>query len=528
MNIPQMKITPELVIEMVFRRRWMIILPLAVALVVGIHLALTMPKTYEASTLILVERQRVPEAYVRPIVTADLGERISTISQQILSRSNLEKIISDFGLFSGPSYEGVFLEDKIAALRSRITVEVSRDRRRGAGDSFTISFKGRDPELVTRVTNGLTASFIDANLKERETQALGTSEFLDTEMEAMRTRLEELEKVIENFRRTHMGELPEQLDTNLRILDRLQATLNTRQQNLREARIRLNELTSQASPSTPSVVVIGGERGAGRGAASLQELKSELDSLRARYTERHPDIQRMVRLIADLEARETERAGTAGDTPDIPVERMAQARELRREIETYERDIVDLQEQLALYQRRVENTPRREQELFTLRRDYQNIQSSYNSLLARKIEADIAVNLERRQKGEQFRIVDLAQVPERPIAPDMQKLFLISAALGLGIGGGLAFLFEFVLKPPFRKAEDLETAFGLPVISSIPRILQRRHTVFKWVEHGAVIVFCVITVGLLALFGIIALKGTEPVAELLKIIAGNYYLGSLV
>jgi polysaccharide chain length determinant protein (PEP-CTERM system associated) len=528
MKSPQVKITPELVIEMVFRRRWLIILPLAAALVVGIHLALTMPRVYEASTLILVERQRVPEAYVRPIVTADLSERITTISQQILSRSNLEKIISDFGLFSGPSHEGAFMEDKIAALRNRITVEVSRDRRRSAGDSFTLSFQGRDPELVTRVTNGLAASFIDANLLERETQALGTSDFLDTEMEAMRTRLEELEKVIENFRRTHMGELPEQLDTNLRIMDRLQNTLNTRQQNLREARIRLNELTSQASATAPSVVVIGGERGIDRGTASLQELKSELDSLRTRYTERHPDIQRMVRLIADLEAREAERARAAGDTPSVPVERMAQARELRREIETYERDIADLQDQLALYQRRVENTPRREQELLTLRRDYQNIQSSYNSLLARKIEADIAVNLERKQKGEQFRIVDPAQVPERPIAPDMQKLFLISVALGLGIGGGLAFLFEFVLKPPFRRAEDLETAFGLPVISSIPRILRRRHIVLKWVENGAAIVFCVITVGLLALFGMIALKGTEPVAELLKIIAGNYYLVSLV
>ncbi|MCJ8502127.1 XrtA system polysaccharide chain length determinant [Desulfatitalea alkaliphila] len=520
MSMPA-KITPDLIIDMVVRRRWMILLPLAAALIVGIYLAFTMPRTYEAKTLILVEPQRVPEAFVRSIVTADPGERISTISQQIMSRTNLEKVISDFNLFSEPAQANMFMEDKIAAMRRQISVEVIRDRR--GTDAFSIAFKGRDPELVTRVTNGLAGSFINANIVVRESQAAGTSEFLDAELTAMRDRLEILEGNIETYRRTNMGELPEQLDTNLRILDRLQENLSSRQQNLRDARARLSDLTNQASARGPSVVVIGGDRRGDEGGASLQELKAQLDAMRARYTERHPDIQRLIRQIEDLEAREAQRlAADDGSTPpaaNVPIEVRAQVSEVRREIQALEREIDELQGQVAYYKRRIENTPRREQELLGLRRDYENIQASYNSLLARKIEADIAVNMERKQKGEQFRVVDPAQVPQRPIAPDVRKMFMMTMALGLAIGGGLVFLTEFVIKPSYRKPEDLEAEYGLPVITAIPRIMRRRDKVLKWANVCASAVFGVVVLGLVGLFGLLTVKGVEPVAALLQKIA---------
>jgi polysaccharide chain length determinant protein (PEP-CTERM system associated) len=517
MNKPAIKVTPELVMDTIFRRRWMIIIPLALSLVVGIYLALTTPRTYEAMTFILVEPQRVPEAFVRSIVTADPSERIGTIAQQILSRSNLEKIIHDYRLFSEPSQANMFMEDKIGVLRKQINIEVVRDRRgRGGGDAFSISFKGKDPELVTRVTNALAASFINANLMVRESHAVGTSEFLDAEMEAMRVRLEQLEGNIEIYRRTYMGELPEQLDTNLRILDRLQNSLAARQQSLRDARVRLSDLTTYAR--NPSVVVIGGDRRDGS-TASLQELQEELDALRARYTERHPDIQRMIRMIADLEAKEAARIAAddgAESVANIPIELRAQVNEINREIETLQTDIRDIQAQIAIYEVRIENTPKREQELLGLRRDYENIRSSYNSLLSRKIESDIALNMERKQKGEQFRIVDRAQVPKRPVAPDLQKMFMITLLVGFALGGGLAFLFEFVIQPSFRKPHEIEEAFGLPVMTAIPLILGRQQIFRQWCNKVASIVMVVVTAGLIAVFGVIALQGTETVIGMLN------------
>ena len=160
----------------------------------GMFLSIKLPKIYEASTLILVMPQRVPSNFVQSIVTTDIDSRINTISQQILSRSNLKKVMEEFDLFSDPKYSDMFLEDKYADLRERINVEVNRADRRKEADAFSISFKGPEPKTVMAVTNRLAGSFIDENLKVREAQAMGTSDFLAAELITKRKRLEEVEQ----------------------------------------------------------------------------------------------------------------------------------------------------------------------------------------------------------------------------------------------------------------------------------------------------------------------------------------------
>lgn len=140
-------------IEVALKWRWLIIIPFCIAMVVGTYLAFTLPAIYEASTLILIEPQAVPDDYVRSIVTSDINARISAISHQILSRTNLEKVIRDFGLFASPEYLDMAPEDKISDLRESIDVKISRQRR--ATDAFTIAFRGKVPETVMRVANGL-------------------------------------------------------------------------------------------------------------------------------------------------------------------------------------------------------------------------------------------------------------------------------------------------------------------------------------------------------------------------------------
>jgi capsular polysaccharide biosynthesis protein len=158
------------------------------------------------------------------------------------------------------------------------------------------------------------------------------------------------------------------------------------------------------------------------------------------------------------------------------------------------------------YQKRVENTPKREQELLSLRRDYQNIQNSYDSLLSRKLEADIAVNMERKQKGEQFRIIDPAKLPQKPVSPDMAKLFLFSVAAGLGLGGGIAFLLEF-LNSSFRKPDDIENNYGLSVLVTVPRIYQARQRIYRKIDIVGSVVTSFVAAGLFGIFAIICIKG---------------------
>ncbi len=209
-------ITPDQIIEIILRRRWYIILPFIVSMIAGIFYTTTLTKVYEARTLILIQAQRVPENYVQAIVDSDTSSRLNTLSQQIMSRTNLEKIIKDFRLFAEPQYENVFMEEKIESLRRKISIDITRDRR--GADAFSISYRGGEPEKVMKVANGLARYFIDENLKVREAQAFGTSDFLDDELNNMRLKLEEVEEVLKQYRSRYMGELPEQLETNLRIL----------------------------------------------------------------------------------------------------------------------------------------------------------------------------------------------------------------------------------------------------------------------------------------------------------------------
>ncbi len=506
MNEKQLKITPEFILGLVMRRRWFILLPFCLALMGGIFFTMVTPRIYEAKTLILVEGQRVPQNFVQSIVTEDTSERINTLSQQILSRTNLEKIVKEFSLFTGPEHAKMYVEDKVAILRKNIFVNVITDRRRQT-DAFEISFKGKDPQKVMRVVNGLAASFIDENLKVRESQALGTSAFLESELGSMRVRLEQLEEKIKNYRKANMGELPEQLETNLRILERLQDNLSDRQASNREAKIRLSDLSNQATSRQPSVVVIGGGQRPQEGGATMDELIAELENLQSRYTDKHPDIIRLKKQIAEMESRQTSQSGSAAaSAARIPPQLRVQIAEARREIEGTDSDIRELKAQIAVYQQRIENTPKREQELLSLKRDYQNIQTSYDSLLNRKLEADIGVNMERKQKGEQFRVVDPARLPQRPVEPDMKKVFLMVVAAGLGLGGGLAFLLEY-MDSSFKKPDDLENAFELPVLATIPKLMDQRQLSLKKLNNFGSIAFAFFDFGLLGFFCLISLRG---------------------
>lgn len=501
------------------RRRWWIIAPLALSLITGIILTLKLPKLYEASTLILVQRQRVPDKYVQPVVASDLEQRISTISQQILSRSNLEKMIERFNLFAGEEFKNVLLDDKIQDLRKRITVEVSRSRRDREADAFTITFRDRDASTAMRVANGLATHFIDENLKVRETQALGTSDFLESELESTRKRLEELEKELKDYRARYMGELPEQLETNLRVLDRLNAQLNEKEQSLRSARVNLAALLEAENLARQAVVVPPAQPApTGRETEetmSLPQLRERLAALLASYTENHPDVVRVKNRIAKLEAAGAGEASPAGSAPPAPVLSTAEAERMRQKtilegvIRNLEGDIARLHREIRDYQAKVDAAPRREQELLTLKRDYELIRSSYNSLLNRKLEADIAVNMERKQKGEQFQILDPARLPEKPTAPDLRRIFAITLVAAFALAGGLVFLLEMT-DTSIRKPREAEEKFGLPVLAAVSWIEGHRERTLRVLQNTATTASVLLIAVLTAGFALLVFAPSDP------------------
>ena len=528
----QTQITPDYIIDALIRGRWFLIIPLCISLTLGLLMTLTAVETYQASTLILVQPQRVPTSYIKSVVSSSISQRLSTISQQVLSRSNLEQIIEQFGLYENS--EGMYQEDKVTGLRKRIEVKIERARQ--GAEAFSISFTGTEPQRVMRIANTLASYFMDENLRVREAQAIGTSEFLDSELEKTQKRLEEKEQRLSAFRAKYLGGLPDELETNLRTLDRMQKEATDKATLLREVTISIGQLDSQISSMASTNGTSGTDGDAFQNFSfnefqddddsKLQAAQAQYDNLLLRYTEKHPDVKKLKKIIEKLKENLKTAKDSAGSEEDIlpdmgwdPAAPLrAQRTQLVLEANNIKADISRIQEKMKIYQQRVEDTPKREMELQSLKRDYGNIQGVYNSLLDRKLEAELSVNMEKKQKGEQFQILDYARLPEKPISPNIKMMFLLSVAMGLGIGGGVLVLKEWLNFSVIRRDDQIETEIGLPILASIPPLEKSEDKKKQRFERAIFICFCGYSAVFLIFFTILNLKGLERTTTFIKTI----------
>jgi polysaccharide chain length determinant protein (PEP-CTERM system associated) len=452
------------VLDILLRRIWYLVIPFVLSVVTAVILCYALPKSYRSTTLILVEQQKVPQDYVKSSVASSIEERLTTLRQQVMSRSLLQKVIEEFGLYKKLS-ETKPQDELVELLRKKIEVNVERTRREV--DAFSVSYEGEDPYTVMQVTNRLTSLFIEQNLKAREEFVTGTTLFLDSELENVKADLERQEAALQEFRRRYMGELPEQLQANLQTLGRFHTDL----QATTEALAKALEQQGQVGAAPPGVASSGQPAVVVPDAVRLKQLEIELTDLRSRYTERHPDVLRVRTEIEEIRRR---LAPVQAEKKQEPAEGTALSPQTR--YEALDAEIVrlktrqkSLEQQIKQYQARVENTPLREQQMLGLQRDYDNTKRHYQSLLDKKLNAQIAENLEKRQKGEQFRILDPANLPTRPYKPNQLVILLMGMLIGLGSGGGLAYLREMV-DTSFMKVQELEATLDLPVLASIPNI----------------------------------------------------------
>ena len=503
-------------LEMGLRRKWYIVIPLVLCVLVSFGVYKYLPKVYKATTLILVQPQSVPESYVRATITDSVAGRLSTIGQEILSRTRLEKVIQEFNLYSEVRND-VRMEGIVEMMRNAIEVKVQANpQNERTQNSFSISFEGKDPKTVMLVTNKLAALFIEENLKVRESQAKGTAEFLSKELMEMEERLKRQEQGIRNFRERAMGQLPQQLDANLRILERLQQQLQTTSENMRAAEARSMQLQNEIEQlkmrgQFSRSQKLHGDKGSGTEDMGRQDipgdpliiqlnnLKQELASAQSKYKETHPDVIDLNKKIAALERKlktlferqEAEKTGTVrngqGGISEESLSLFAldpnTARLIAQYTEQYKSALLEanrgkeeaknLKEQISIYQKRIEDTPRREQEIALLTRDYDLLKTNYQSLMDKKIQAQMAENLEQKQQGEQFKILDPARIPEKPIKPDRNKILLMGGVLGLAAGLGLAW-FRESLDQSFHAVSDIEDYLGIPVIATLPNLKEER------------------------------------------------------
>jgi polysaccharide chain length determinant protein (PEP-CTERM system associated) len=430
------------------RRPLAVLIPLVLVVTGSVIASRMMREKYRSGTLILVESEKVPAKFADRVATESGRSQLQTVRQEIMSRTRLETVIRELNPFpTKPS-----LAASVEAMRSGIWLNTKSD------DAFRIEFEHTNPKMAMDVANRLATQFIEEAGKARAEQVAGANEFIELQLEEARKALEAKETEMRLFKERHMGRLPQQLGANLATLQRLQADSQGVEANLRAAEERLEKL-EEAAEKNPDAEVP-----AAPGAETPAQLRSQLTALRARYTDEHPDVRALVARIEELQQRR-ELAKGEGD-PEQGDRALDRA---RRQVEELREKRDRLNGKLEEFQARVEGVPRTEQEESTLTRDYAKLRENYQGMLNKKMSADMGVAIEERWKGQQFRILDPAYLPEKPYFPNRPMFVLVGILAGLVLGLLTAFALEF-LDPSIKSVADLEQVVPFPVLATLPRV----------------------------------------------------------
>ncbi|MDH5642268.1 MAG: hypothetical protein OEY28_13350, partial [Nitrospira sp.] len=388
------------------------------------------------------------------------------------------------------------LESVLESLRKQIKIDtVGTAGSRGKSvEAFTISFSHEDPTTAMKVTAKLASQYIEENLRVREQMVTGVSAFLEQELNASKSSLEAKEQEISAFKSKYIGLLPEQMEANLRALDRLQGDLHATDELIHSKtdRFGLLEKSIKEYEASGTVQAVPGSTMTGPGAGPagmdplvvrLKELERNLTALLAEYKETYPDIMQIRQEISSIKKQlvekygdpENEKDGEASQTFDPYLrELIKQRNELRGELASIKDRRRRLADHIKEFEGRVEQTPSREQELMILLRDYENMQKNYQALLDKRLNAHVAENLEKRQKGEQFRVLDPANLPEKPEKPNRLAIMVIGLIGGCGLGIGLVVGIE-QMNPTFKRREEVEMLPGIRVLAAIPNFSAMHH-----------------------------------------------------
>ena len=503
--LPGKTYTLQEILQMIRRRWWLVTAPLVVGLSIGIVAYKLMPVVYKSETLITVVPQRVPDSYVRSTVTARIEDRIPAISEQILSRSRLERIITEFDLFKEQRAR-MPLEDVVQIVRASVHVDPV------GKESFKVSFTSAEPATAQKVTERLASLVIQENLRDREKYADSTSQFLESQLDEAKRRLVEQERKLEIYRREHQGTLPTELQSNMQAIANAQMQLTQVSQSInhdRERRLLLERQIGDARSPDPIPPLATGPNGQSLDDPQLsatQRLgiaKANLEVMKRHYTPEHPDVKALERQIVELTARAEQEAKLPQPIkPASPSEiaRQRQLRDLQGDMEILDRQIATsvaeearLKRSIGDYQARIDVVPTRETELVALTRDYNTLQESYKGLLEKQEDSKLAANLERRQIGEQLRIVDPASMPERPSNQQMRLAALGGSTLGGLLLGLLMVGFLEFRDSSFKTEEDITRVLALPVLATIPVMENKTHPGRSSGGRAAVIVTALAT-----------------------------------
>ena len=508
----------------------------------GIIVAIALPPIYKSEAIIQVEQQEIPEDFVQSTISEYMEERIAKLNQRILHRDNLLKIADDYNLYRDGK-DRLSNSEIARKIKRNITLEPivsdlqvqSTNRNNTLNLAFALSYQGKDPESVMKVTERLSNLFLEEDLKRRERVVSATNEFLKAEQMRIKSEIDAYEKKISEFKKAHLHELPDEQGYNFQAILRLERELDKAESQLRllhEKEMLLNSQLARIEPLTP--IIVEGDNVATNPNQRLKQLYLQLTTLRSLYSEKHPDIKKVkneireletqvktsdvsivkVKRLQQLEDQLAEMQGTYGpnhpevksvkreiailkpevnnlmtetvktkiseEKPDNPayINIVTQINAIKMEIEAIEADKKQMLQEINRFQKRIEKSPFVEKELNALMRDLDSAQTKYRDITNKLMEARIAGELEGKQQADRVSIASSAYLPSKPFKPN-RLLILVLGFINAFVLGSLFVALREGLDNNVRTTEQIKQITGVPILSSISYIVTDEDRRFK-------------------------------------------------
>jgi len=439
-------IDAQRVLAGIWRRRKLCLAVGLVVFAVGYGVVSGSPNVYRAEATMRVEQARVSPELVNPTVTQLIEDRLKTIQSELFARPILEQVVQEQNL-----YPDVVKKSGISAaaaeLRRHLDVKVEGE------NAFDLTFEDSDPQIAANVANRLPELFAEETLSVRAQQAALARDLFDDELAKLSVEVSAQEKKLGEFKVAHLGELPEQMEANMRGLERTTMLLGTRSDALHDAERRHAEASKGK---------IDADTDAGRLGHRESDLKAQLDTAKSQYTDDHPEVQRLTREVQSVHSERTssEAALRAADTT---------LAETAGEVREMEREVNETQQQVDTYRQRIDNTPRWSAPLAQLDRQYEILKNKYQQMMSRKVEAEVAQDQELRDRAQMFHVLSAAAVPAQPARPDRTAgmMLVTLAALALALLTGVVLELH---DDSLREVSDAHAALNLPVLAAVPNL----------------------------------------------------------
>ncbi len=534
------------------RHKYYLTIPFIIISAISSVVAMKMPLTFVSMGTILIEQQQVPQSMIQTTVTGFADERIRFIQQHVMTRESILSIIDKYHLYQ-KEREKSTPSDLVKKFQDDVDVDlISADVKstQGGGKAtiaFTISFKSQQPAIAQSVANELVNLFLAENTRVRTQRATKTTEFLSEEADRINREIQGMESKIAEFKEKNGKSLPELLPSNLAAVERTSNELRqteglanllkdriayltaelprarqtnlipqqagekptpglSKEEQLRTLKAEYMQLSSQYNPTHPDVLRVGrqikaldpsftGSLDQQDVALELEKTWQELDALKEKYGEDHPDVVKLKLKAKKLEGQTASKPADSRPAPDVGagsddpiyINLVGQLKSSQSELDNLVKRQAYLQKTLEQLNDIIAQTPQVERGYHELLRDRELSLEKFAKLKSKVQEAKLAQTLEEEQKGESFTLIEPPALPDKPEKGKRSKFLLVGVFGGLIAGGGMAALAE-LLDSSVRGKRALQAVTGIPPMIVIPYIkndedlaLERRKRMLLWI-----------------------------------------------